>query len=122
MNTKIAYGIHKKDMLLKHLEQKKKIQQVQDDALKEAKRLAKILVGDFGIEKVFVVGPLTYGEFLQGMPLEFAVEGIPEGAYAGALAYLKHNSAFGVELIDIQHADSWTKRSIGEKGKVLAKK
>lgn len=121
MNTKIAHGIHKKDLLLKYLEQKKKAQQIQDNALDEAKRLAKILVEEFGVEKVFLVGPLTYGEFREGMTLELALEGIREGTYAKALAYLKHNSTFSVELIDFQQADSWTKRSIAEKGKVLAK-
>ena len=121
MNTKVSHSIHKKDMLLKHQEQKKKTQQLQDKTFKEAKRVAKVLVDEFGIEKVFLVGPLTYGEFKEGMKLELVLEGIPEGAYARALGHLKKLSTFSVELIDIQQADSWTKRSIAKKGKVLAR-
>ncbi len=122
MNTKVAHGIHQKDMLLKHQEQKQKARQIQDNALKEAKRLAKMLTDEFGVEKVYLVGPLTYAEFKEGMNLELALEGIPEGSYAKALGQLKQSSAFGVELIDIQQTDSWTRRSIAEKGKILARK
>ena len=86
----------------------------------EAKRLAKILVDEFGVAKVFLVGPLTYGKFSEGMQLELALEGIPGETYAKAFGHLKQISTFGVELIDLQQADSWTKRSMKEKGKMLA--
>jgi hypothetical protein len=42
--------------------------------------------------------------------------------FASALGHLKQISKFGVELTDIQQAEGWTKRSIVQKGKLLAKK
>ncbi len=122
MNTKISYGIHKKDLLLKHQENKQQKKQFQEKALQEAQRIAEILVVDFNIGKVFLVGPLTYGELCEGMNLELALDGIPQGAYAKALAHVKQSSSFGVELIDLQQADSWTKRSMAKHKKLLAKK
>ena len=122
MHPKIAHSMYKKDMLLKHQEQQKKVQQLQEHALDEAKQLAKILVEDFGIKKVYLIGPLTYGKFQEGMQLELALEDIPENTYAKALGHLKQISAFGIELIDMQQADSWTKRSIQEKGTVLVER
>ncbi len=122
MNTKISHGVHKKELLLKNLEHKQKIRQIQEAALKEAKRLAKILVDEFGVEEVLLVGPLTYDQFTAGMSLELALDGISKDVYAKAFAHLRNVSTYGVELIDMQHTDSWTKRSIKEKGRLLAKK
>jgi predicted nucleotidyltransferase len=122
MHTKITHGIYKKDLLLKHQEQKRKQRELQDNALNEARRLAQVLVEEFGVERVYLFGPLTYGEFKQGMSIDLAVEGIPPEIFAGALGRLKQISAFGVELTDVHHTDSWTKRSILEKGKCLAQK
>ena len=103
-------------------EQRKKEQQIQEHALNEAQRLATILVHEFGIARVTLIGPLTYGKFEEGMALELFLEGIPEGAYARASGHLHQISPYDVELIDIQDLDSWTKRSIGQKGKILASK
>jgi hypothetical protein len=122
MHTKVSHGIHKKELLLKYQEQRQKEQQIQDHALKEAKRLATILVAEFGIARVTLIGPLTYGKFEEGMALEFVLEGIPQGNYARAAGHLQQISPYDVALIDIQDLDSWTKRSIGQKGKILAQK
>ncbi len=122
MNTKVTHSIHKKNLLLRYQEQKQKQQHLQDSAFAEAKRLAQVLVEEFGVETVYLFGPLTYGEFREGMNLDLAIEGISPGTFASALGYLKQISKFGVELTAIHQADSWTKRSILEKGKVLAKK
>ena len=120
MHPKVSHNLYKKDMLLKHQEQQQKTRQLQENALCEAKRLAKILLEEFGIERVYLTGPLTYGKFQEDMPLELALEGIPENIYAKALSHLKQISSFGIELIDLQQADSWTKRSLKEKGKILS--
>lgn len=122
MNIKISHAIHKKELLLQYQEQQQKERQFQEAALHEAQRLAIILAEQFGIERVYLVGPLAYEQFSAGMKLELALEGIPAGAYASALGHLKQNSIFEVDLIDLQQADTWTKRALREKGKLLAKK
>ncbi|MBD3307804.1 hypothetical protein GF339_15320 [candidate division KSB3 bacterium] len=121
-HPKIAHSIHKNDLLRKHQEQQDAMQQLQDTAFREATRFAAILVEEFGVRKVVLVGPLTYGQFQPGMAIELAVEGISVEAYAPALAYLKQISPFRVDLITIEYADSWTQRSIAKTGKVLAQK
>jgi predicted nucleotidyltransferase len=120
MNPKIPHSFHKKDLLLKYQKQKQKQQQLQDNALDEAKRLARILVEEFDVNKVYLFGPLSYGAFREGMNIDLAVENISSDMFASALGYLKQISKFGVELTDIQQAEGWTKRSILQKGKLLA--
>ena len=122
MNRKVTHSIHKKELLLKYQEQKQRERQFQEDALKEANRLAKVLVDEFGIEKVYLVGPLTYGKFREGMELELALEGIPEGAYAKALGHMKQTTVFDVALLDLRQTDSWTTRSVKNNGKLLHRK
>jgi hypothetical protein len=122
MNTKIAHSIHKKDLFLHYQEQKQKQQELQDKAFAEAKRLAQVLVEEFGVEAVYLFGPLTYGEFKKGMNIDLGAEGISPGTFASALGHLKQMTEFGVELTDTHQADSWTKRSLWKKGKLLAKK
>jgi len=122
MNIKVSHAIHKKELLLHYQEQQQKERQFQETALQEAQRLALMLVEHFGIERVYLVGPLAYEKFSAGMKLELALEGIPAGAYASALGHLKQNSTFEVDLIDLRQADPWTKRALKEKGKLLAKK
>ncbi|GAK54979.1 DNA polymerase, beta domain protein region [Candidatus Vecturithrix granuli] len=122
MNIKVSHAIHKKELLLQYQEQKQKERQLQETALQEAQRLALMLVEQFGIERVYLVGPLAYNKFTAGMKLELALEGIPTGTYASALGYLKQSSTFELDLIDLQQADTWTKLALKEKGKLLAKK
>lgn len=121
MNPKIPHSIHKKDLLLKYQEQKQKQQQLQDNALDEATRLARILVEEFGVKAVYLFGPLSYGAFREGLNIDLAVEGVSSDTFARALGHLKQISTFGVELTDIYQTDGWTKRSIVQKGKLLAK-
>jgi predicted nucleotidyltransferase len=120
MNSKIPHSLHKKDLLLHYQKQKQKQQQLQDNALAEAKRLARILVEEFEVEAVYLFGPLSYEEFREGMNIDLAVEGVSSDTFASALGHLKQISTFGVELTDIHQADGWTKRSIVQKGKLLA--
>jgi hypothetical protein len=122
MHPKVLHNMYKKDMLLKYQEQRQKEQQIQDHALNEAKRLATILVDEFGIARVTLIGPLTYGKFEVGMALELVLEGIPKGVYARASGHMQQISPYDIVLIDIQDLDSWTKRSIGQKGEILASK
>ena len=122
MNIKVAHGLHKKDLLLKYQEHKQRERELQQEAFHEAQRLATMLVEEFAIDRVYLVGPLTYSKFSPGMKLELALEGIPAGMYPKASAYLKHSSTFEVDLIDLHQADAWTKRSVQDKGKLLAKK
>ena len=122
MNPKIPHSLHKKDLLLHYQKQKQKQQQLQENALAEAKRLARILVEEFEVEAVYLFGPLSYGEFRKGMNIDLAVEGVSSDTFASALGHLKQISTFGVELTNIHQADGWTKRSIGQEGKLLAKK
>jgi predicted nucleotidyltransferase len=122
MNTKIAHGFHKKDLLPNYQEQKRKKQELQDKALAEAARFAQILVQDFGVEAVYLFGPLSYGEYKEGLKIDLTVESISSEMFARALGHLRQISECGVELTDLRQADSWTKRAILAKGKLLAKK
>ena len=122
MNTKVSHAIHKKELLLHYQEQKQKERQFQENALQEAQRLALMLVEQFGVERVYLAGPLAYNKFSAGMKLELALEGIPAGAYAEAIGHVKQSSTFEVDLIDLHQADAWTKRALKEKGRLLAKK
>jgi len=122
MHPKVSHSLYKKDLLIKHQEEQHRIRQLQDSALREAQKCAQVLVDEFGVRQVYLIGPLTYGKFQDGMPIEFAVEKLSEGMYASALAQLKRISTFGAELLVLHTADSWTQRSIKEKGKLLAEK
>jgi hypothetical protein len=110
MNTKIHHSLHKKDLLLKYQQQQQQKRAQQDAALAEARRLALILVEDYGAHKVYLIGPLRYGEFREGMPLELAVDGLSPTTLATALGHLKQESLYPVEIIDIAQADAWTRR------------
>lgn len=120
MMPKTVYSMHKKDFLLKYQEHKRAHQQFQAKVFEEAQILATILVEEYGARCVYAFGPLTYGEFSEGMSIELAVEGISSDRLASALGHLKQHSAFGVDVIDIAHADSWAKWAILEKGTILA--
>jgi hypothetical protein len=122
MRPRITHRFPQKDLLLKHQEQRRKFRQLQENALEEAKRLAVLLVEEFGVETVYLIGPLSYEHYQEGMPLELALEGIPDGVYARTLAELKQVSSFELALIDLTQTDNWTKRSICEKGRMLASK
>ena len=121
MHAKISHSVHKKDLLLKRQEQQEETQQRQNAAMREARRLAEILCAEFGASTVFLIGPLTYNAYQDGMTLELAAEGIPAGVFGRALAHLKHISSLPVDVIDLSQADCWTRKSAAEKGKMLAK-
>lgn len=120
MHPKISHSLHKKDLLLKRQEQQEKTQQRQVAAMREAQRLAQVLCAEFGVKTVLLIGPLTYGQYLDGMPIELAIERIPNDIFNRAFAHLKRISSFPVELIDLTQADNWTRKSAGETGKILA--
>lgn len=122
MNIKVAHSLHKKDLLLKYQEHKQRENELQQEAFREAQRLAALLVEEFSVDRVYLIGPLAYNKFSPGMKLELAAEGILAGMYPKASAYLKHKSTFEVDLIDLHQTDAWTKRSVQDKGKLLAKK
>ena len=122
MRPKITHRFPKEDLLLKHQEQQRKFRQTQQAALQEATYLASRLVKEFGVVTVYLTGPLSYEQYQEGMLLELALEGIPAGIYARALAALYQDSTYNIALIDLTQADSWTKRSIREKGRILALK
>jgi predicted nucleotidyltransferase len=119
MHTKISHSLHKKDLLLKYQEQKQQKQSLQDRALAEARRIARSLVAEYHAQMVYVFGPLSYGEFREGMSIELAVEGMPPEMFAGAVAYVKQEVVFTFELTELAQADSWTRRNIIQKGLVL---
>ena len=91
-------------------------------AIDEYYNTAETDIEEFEVEAVYLFGPLSYEEFREGMNIDLAVEGVSSDTFASALGHLKQISTFGVELTDIRQADGWTKRSIGQKGKLLAKK
>jgi len=120
MHTKILHNLHKKDLLLKHQEQKQQKQALQDRALAEARQVAKLLSEEYHARTVYVFGPLCYGEFREGMAIELAVEGIPPEILAGALASVKQEGTFTIELVELGQMNAWTRRNIVQKGLVLA--
>lgn len=113
--------MHKKDLLNTYQRHQEEQQAFQDHALLEAARLARMLVEDFGAHTVYSCGPVTYGQFSPGMPLELGVEGISSDMFARAFRHLNQISRFTVELIDVARTDSWTKQAMQRKGHVLAK-
>ena len=120
MHPKISHSLHKKDLLLKRQEQQKSTEQRQVAAIREAQRLAQILCAEFGVNTVLLIGPLTYGQYLDGMPIELAIERIPDNVFNRAFAHLKRISSFPVELIDLTQADNWTRKSARKTGTILA--
>jgi predicted nucleotidyltransferase len=119
MHAKISHKLYKKDLLLKYQQQKQQKQSLQDRALAEARQIARALIEEYHAKTVYVFGPLSYGEFREGMSIELAVEGLPPEMFAGALAYVKQEDAFTFELTELAQVDSWTRRSIVQKGQVL---
>jgi hypothetical protein len=120
MNRKIEYGLYKPGLLRRRQQHQQRQHALQERALAEAARLARMLVAEFGAEAVYALGPLTYHAFADGMPLELAVVGLTADGFARALAHVKHDSALPVELIDLAQADSWTIHAIARRGKLLA--
>lgn len=120
MHPKTIVHTHKSNLLALHQERQNRQQQVQARVRQEASRLAAILVQEFGAQAVYAFGPLTYGQFTEGMPLEFAVEGLSAEGIVRALAHLKQMSAFQIEITAVHHLDSWTRKAMVRKGILLA--
>ncbi len=120
MHPKITHRFHKKDVLLKYQQHQENIHTLQKSARQEATRLAHLLIDKFAVRAVYLIGPLTYEQYQEGMPLELAAEGLSKDVYGIALAHLRHSSTYDIELIDLAQADSWTIRSVREKGLMFA--
>jgi len=121
MHAKISHSLHKKELLAMRQTQQHEVQQRQTDAMREAQRLAQVLSAEFGIHTVWLIGPLTYGQHQDGMPLELAVDGVSTETLDRALASLKCLSAMPIDLIDLAHADGWTRQRAAAAGKLLTK-
>lgn len=119
MHVKISHSLHKKDLLLKYQQRKQQKQALQDRALAEARRVAGILAEEYQARRVYLFGPLSYGEFREGMSIELAVDGMPPEMFTGALAFVKQEEAFAIELVELKQVDAWTRRNILGKGQVL---
>lgn len=105
--------------LRKQQEQKQQKQALHDRAVAEARRIAGILATEYQAGRVYLFGPLSYGEFRDGMAIELAVDGLPPQRFAAALAHVRRAEPFAVELVNLDQVDGWTRRSILEKGMTL---
>ena len=120
MHAKISHSLHKKDLLLKYQEQKQQKRLLQERALAEARRVAGVLTEEYQAQRVYLFGPLSYGEFREGMSIELAAAGMPHDRFAAALAFVKQEEEPTIELVGLGQVDAWTRRNIVQKGMVLA--
>jgi hypothetical protein len=120
MHPNPIFHTHKQDLLVAYQDRNDRQHLLQDRVRQEAIRLATILVQEFGAQKVYAVGPLTYGQFTEGMPLEFAVEGMSREMIVRALAHVRQLSRFTIEISAVNELDRWTRDAVLRTGMILA--
>ncbi len=99
-----------------------RLEHLRKAALKDARKMAGILVKEFGATRIIVFGSILDKEaFDEASDIDIAVEGLRKPAYFTALARLMMSSRFEIDLKPVEDVNGAIKRSI-EKGKVLYEK
>lgn len=95
---------------------------LREDALKTARRMARILVRDFGVTRVVLFGSAVREKsFDDASDIDIAVEGLMKRDYFTALARLMRESQFEIDLKPIEDVSGSLRQRI-EKGMVLYEK
>jgi predicted nucleotidyltransferase len=88
--------------------------------IKEAERLAKLLVEKFEVEAVYLFGSLAWGE--QWHPrtdIDLAVRGLAPEKYFKAIGYLEGETKFPFDLITLETAPEFLQERILSRGRLL---
>jgi predicted nucleotidyltransferase len=92
------------------------------DALRTARKMAGILVKEFGVTKVILFGSVVKEKsFDDSSDIDIAVEGLRKRAYFTALARLMMESQFEIDLKPLEDVGGALRQRI-EKGMVLYEK
>ena len=95
---------------------------LREDALKTARRMARILVRDFGVTRVVLFGSAVREKsFDDASDIDIAVEGLMKRDYFTALARLMRESQFEIDLKPIEDVSGSLRQRI-EKGMLLYEK
>jgi predicted nucleotidyltransferase len=86
-------------------------------ALAIARRLARILVREYGATRVVLCGSLARGDFQQGSDIDLAVEGIPDDRFFAAGAHVAREAGeFEVDVVPLEAATEGYRRRLAEEG------
>lgn len=81
--------------------------------------LVEVLVREFDVRRVVLVGSLPRGLFDEGSDIDLVVAGLPESHYLAAYDRLNESSPIPVDLQREEEAGPFTLRAVREHGEVL---
>lgn len=91
--------------------------------IREAEWLSKQLIEKFDAEEVYLFGSLAWSDdFTPETDIDLAIRGLPAERYLEAVSYLKRESNFPVDLVDVDKVPDHLRQRIVREGKVLSER
>lgn len=105
----------------KRFREKEKLSKVwNEQALVTAKRLAKLLVENYGANKVVLFGSVARGDYHFSKPdIDLVVAGLPVEAYFDAQRKLEKESGFSVDLIPMEDMTKRASAALARDGRTI---
>jgi predicted nucleotidyltransferase len=88
-------------------------------AREEALKLAQVLVSEFGVEEVYLIGSMATGQIRERSDIDLAVVGLNPVDYWKASARLNRETDLAVDLIDLSAALSSMVQRVQREGVLL---
>lgn len=104
--------------LLKKREKER--ESLRKDALKEAKRLSKLLREKFEYDALYIIGSVVKGKgFTRHSDIDFVIKGLKKELFLKVLSLLITNSAFDIDLKPYEELDENSRFRVKKEGMVL---
>lgn len=101
-------------------EKKKEKEYLREKALKEAKRLSKLLKEKFDYDTLYLIGSVVKGKgFTQHSDIDFVIRGLKRELFFKTLSLLMTNSTFDIDLKPYEELDEDSRQRIEKEGMVL---
>ena len=114
------YEAYKKGWRLRREAHRRKRMEHKRRAWEEAERLTRVLVGEFHVHRVLLVGSLAEGKrFHWGSDIDLVVDGLQADLFFKAVGRLLRMSSFDVDLKPLDAMKPSVRARFEEKGVVL---
>ncbi|WP_449243932.1 nucleotidyltransferase family protein [Desulfobacca acetoxidans] len=94
-------------------------QRLEQSARSEVKQIVRLLIAEFGAEKIILFGSLAKGSFRVGSDIDLAVEGLPADRLFSALGAVNRLSRAWIDLKPLEDLEPHFKNRILNTGEVL---
>jgi predicted nucleotidyltransferase len=118
-DTVMDLGLYKDGWAARRLAEREADERARLAARAELPRLVEVLVRDFGVDRVVLIGSLARGDFRADSDIDLVARGLRGAALFTAGAALERVSARAVDLIPMEEASAELLAVMASEGEVL---